>query len=461
MTILCSAEPAGNYWADLSAMMVCVSVLPFAGLLLLIAIMPLIPKVAHFWEKNLNKLILAAICGIAGVMLFYLPTQDHMTVVHTYIEYIAFITLLASLFVVSGGIHISGAFAGFPYVNTIFLGIGAVLANLMGTTGASMILIRPLIRANRLRQHKTHIIIFFIFVVSNCAGLLTPLGDPPLYLGFLRGVPFDWTLRLLPQWAFMVFTLLFLFHIIDERMFDKEDVETKGSLVEDVKNAETKIKIDGWWNIFFLIGIVATIVVSGYILFPYLKKNYGEEEAEVGAKVFQIVVMAIIAFISYSLTKKEIREQNEFSFAPIQEVAALFFGIFGAMIPALAILEHKGKTMDINQPWQYFWTSGALSSFLDNAPTYLTYSTLASGKNGLNPENLGELAEKAPHLLAAISTGAVLMGANTYIGNGPNFMVKAIAEQSKIKMPSFGGYMLWSVCILIPLFIIATFIFFK
>jgi Na+/H+ antiporter NhaD/arsenite permease-like protein len=449
-----------DHWKNLGPGMVTISILPFVALLLMIAILPLIHKTEHWWEQNKNKLLMAGICGVLGIVLYLLPTGDVTKVVHTYIEYAAFIMLLASLFVISGGIHISGAFAGFPHVNTLFLALGAVLANVMGTTGASMLLIRPLIKANEARTHKTHIIIFFIFVVANCGGLLTPLGDPPLYLGFLRGVPFGWTMSLLPQWAFVVVMLLFIFHLLDSYMFTKEEAATKGKLVEAVASAKKKLSIEGVWNLGFLAAVVVTILLSGYVVYPGLAKAYNNEIADLGSKGFQIVVMGLATLISYKVTQPQIREKNQFSFGPILEVACIFVGIFGAMIPALVILEAKGGSMAISAPWQYYWITGVLSSFLDNAPTYLTYVTLAASKNGLPTDNLGALASDFPGLLAAISCGAVFMGANTYIGNGPNFMVKTIAEHSRIKMPSFGGYMLWSCSVLVPLLVIVTFLFF-
>lgn len=450
-----------EYWASLGTLASILNVLPFAGLLLVIALLPLHPTAAHKWEKNDNKFFTAIPFALAGVLLVAIPTGDWGRVGHAYLEYLAFLALLASLFIISGGIRISGAFAGFPYINTLFLGIGAVLANFLGTTGASMLLIRPLLHANRLRRHKTHIVIFFIFVVSNCAGLLTPLGDPPLYLGFLRGVPFDWTLGLWKQWAVAVFVLLFVFHMVDEHLFNREDIETKGSLVEDVNRAQRRIHIEGLRNVPLLVGVIAVILASGYWLSPLLHHARGEAFAEVASKVFQIVGMGTLAGISLRITPKRIHQQNEFHFGPILEVAALFFGIFGAMIPALCILEAKSASLALGAPWHYFWATGSLSSFLDNAPTYLTFATMAAAKVGASSNQLGVFAAKAPEILAAISCGAVFMGAMTYIGNGPNFMVKAIAEHQKVRMPGFGGYLLWSSAVLVPLFLLVTLLFFR
>jgi len=451
-----------EHWQNLDTGMVLLNILPFVGLLLMIAILPLIPKIDHWWHQNKNKLMVSLTCAVIGVALYLWPTGDWHKVLHVYVEYAAFIMLLASLFIISGGIHISGPFAGFPHVNTAFLAIGAVLANFMGTTGASMLLIRPLIHANKDREHKTHIIIFFIFIVANCGGLLTPLGDPPLYLGFLRGVPFGWTLSLIPEWVYMIGLMLLIFHFLDSYMFTKEELATKESLTHIVQSkAEGKrLKIDGASNLFFLGLIVGVILTSGYLVHPYLTANYGLENADLGAQGFQIVAMGLITAVSFFLTSAHIRKENSFSFEPIAEVACIFVGIFGAMIPALTILEAKGGSLPINEAWQYFWITGILSGFLDNAPTYLTYVTLAASKTGWPTAPLTEFAANEPALLAAISTGAVFMGALTYIGNGPNFMVKTIAEHSNIKMPSFGGYMLWSFTFMMIPLILATFLFF-
>ncbi len=449
------------YWQNLSAGMSALSALPFAGLLLAIALLPLIPAAAHWWERNRNKFKVALVCAGGGILLYLLPTGDLEKIGLTYLEYAAFLAMLAALFVISGGIHISGAFAGFPRTNTVFLAIGAVLASLLGTTGASMVLIRPLLRANRQRQHKTHIIIFFIFIVSNCGGLLTPLGDPPLYLGFLRGVPFSWTFRLIPEWLLTNGLLLAIFYMFDAWYFQRREAHLRETLLDEIKTAKRKLHIRGRTNVLFLLGIMGTILAASGIIHPLLARQAGEFAAEIGTKVFQIALMSLLAWGSYRLTAAGIHRENNFNFAPIQEVAILFFGIFGAMIPALALLEAKSSALALTAPWHYFWMTGVLSSFLDNAPTYLVYVTLAASQHQVSTLHLGELAANFPALLAAISCGAVFMGANTYIGNGPNFMVKSIAEHSQIKMPSFGGYILWAGGILIPIFILQTWLFFR
>jgi Na+/H+ antiporter NhaD/arsenite permease-like protein len=451
-----------TYWQNMSAPAIIFNIAPFVALLLMIAILPLTSKLSHWWEHNRNKLMVAGTCGLIGIVLYVWPTHDLVKIFHTYVEYLAFMALLASLFIVSGGIHISGSFAGSPKVNTAFMAIGAVLANITGTTGASMLLIRPLIRANQHREHKTHIFIFFIFIVANCGGLLTPLGDPPLYLGFLRGVPFAWTLGLIKEWAFVIGVLLTIFYFLDSRMFKRETGEAREAIASQAleKVEGKKLHIEGTFNLGLLLGVVAVILASGYLVFPMLSQAVGHEMGDLGSKAFQIVAMALLALISFKRTPKHIHEENSFSFVPILEVACLFVGIFGAMIPALTLLEAKGASMAISVPWQYYWVSGGLSGFLDNAPTYVTFVTLAATKTGVSPDHLLELSLQQPHLLAAISCGAVMMGALSYIGNGPNFMVKAIAEHARIKMPSFGGYLVWSGMILVPVFILTTFLFF-
>jgi Na+/H+ antiporter NhaD/arsenite permease-like protein len=421
------------------------SIVPFILMLLSMAILPM--AVPDWWDSNRNKLVVSAIASIPVLVLVFGFDCQPQLLEHAMIDYVSFIILLGALFVISGGIHIRGAWAGTPLVNTLFLAVGAVLANLIGTTGASMLLIRPYMRANHKRQRRAHQIIFFIFVVSNTGGLLTPLGDPPLFLGFLRGVPFHWTLRLFPQWVFAVGALLIVFNLFDQYVFNKEDVETPGALTEEVQS-HRRIHIDGGMNFIYLLGVMAAAPLSSYFGWP---------------KGIQETIMMAMALLSWFKTPREIHKANHFHFHPIMEVAALFLGIFVTMIPALEILARKASEWNLHQSWQFFWMSGGLSSFLDNAPTYLTFAALASGTVGGSVENLGSLVHSGlgARLLAAISCGSVFMGANTYIGNGPNLMVRSIAEHAGIKMPSFFGYMLYSVSILVPLFIVITLIFFR
>jgi len=400
--------------------------------------------VSNWWDSNRNKTILSVIVSLP-VLAVVMPCDPNL-LMHSLLDYVSFLTLLGALFVISGGIYVKGEFAGTPLVNTIFLAVGALLANLIGTTGASMLLIRPYMRANQARQRKSHLIIFFIFMVSNIGGLLTPLGDPPLFLGFLRGVPFHWTLTLIPQWALAVTILLVVFNIFDQYVFVKEDVETPGALAEDVQ-PHRRIHVQGGINVFYLMGVMGAAILSGYFGWP---------------RGIQESIMLTMAVLSWYTTPRAVHHANHFHFHPIAEVAALFLGIFITMIPALEILHARAVSLDLKDPWQFFWMSGALSSFLDNAPTYLTFTAMASGLVGGRVDDLSALLHSGAGeaLLAAVSCGSVFMGANTYIGNGPNFMVKSIAERSGIKMPSFGGYMLYSGLILIPLFLVMTFVFF-
>jgi Na+/H+ antiporter NhaD/arsenite permease-like protein len=420
------------------------SVVPFGMLLLCIAVLPLVA--GHFWEHNRNKALLSFLVGApVAIWIAYL---DPMVLAHTAHEYAAFIILLGALFVISGGIVVRGTLAGTPGLNVALLGIGAVLASLIGTTGASMVLIRPLLRANSVRQRKAHVVVFFIFVVSNAGGLLTPLGDPPLFLGFLRGVPFLWTLRLWPEWLFVNCVLLALFYAIDSTIFRREDIATPGDLDEVAVEHKVPVHILGKRNFLFLAGVVLVLLASGTWGLPAGVQEGG---------------MLLMSALSLLFTPKPLRKENEFTWHPIVEVAVVFAGIFATMIPALQILNARGAEFGLSHPWQYFWATGSLSSFLDNAPTYLTFTAAASGLLGTDAANLGQLlaTERGAALLGAISVGAVFMGANTYIGNGPNFMVRAIAEQSGVRMPSFFGYMAWSGAILLPIFAGVTWVFFR
>lgn len=445
------------------------SIIPFVGMLLSIAIVPLVKP--EWWEHNLLKvsilwsllfLIPFGIAYGAGVLTFNL-----LEIV--LLDYVPFIVLLLGLFVAAGGIALKGTLAGTPKVNLAILLIGTLLASWIGTTGAAMLFIRPIIRANKWREKKAHVVIFFIFMVANIGGSLTPVGDPPLFLGFLRGVPFFWTMKLLPLMLMNIAILSILFFIIDTRAYKKE--LAAGRSPEDVMASGEKepLKIEGAHNFMFIGMIVFTVILNGKLgMMDSLKDANG---VTVGLDVFegirlqinwfvQIIFILIAALLSMKTTKKSTRELNAFTFAPIKEVAELFIGIFITMIPALALLHAHGAELGLNEPWHFFWATGVLSSFLDNAPTYLVFMTTAASLGstvGLNTA-VGTIL---PINLIAVSAGAVFMGANTYIGNAPNFMVKAIAEENKIKMPSFFGYMLWSISILIPIFILDTLIFLR
>jgi Na+/H+ antiporter NhaD/arsenite permease-like protein len=435
--------------------------LPFAVYLLIIALFPLF--LGRFWEKNRNKLIMAVAAGTPAVAWLLLGhSHGAEWLLHSLKEYAAFIVLLGALFVISGGIYLRGSLAGTPLVNTAFLATGAVLASFIGTTGASMLLVRPLLRANEKRERKTHLVIFFIFIVANGGGMLTPLGDPPLFLGFLRGVPFLFTLRLFVPWLLVNGALLVLANLWDQTVFNREERERPGSQLEEVQQVKEPLRVEGRLNFVWLLGVIAVI---------YLMGTYGaaiSSNADV-QKLCQVAGMAAMAGLSLWLTPRSVHEANRFTWAPMAEVAAVFAGIFITMVPALKLLELRGGALGLTEPWQFFWATGGLSSFLDNAPTYLTFSSLAVGVvNSIHPdahlvaENLGGLLRYPEGVLylTAISCGAVFMGANSYIGNGPNFMVKAIAEEGRVRMPSFFGYMAWSIGILVPLFLIVTFVFF-
>ncbi len=453
------AQNAPGHGPKLGALISPAAIAPFALLLLCIAIFPLAKP--HWWEHNTNKGIIAAVLGIP-VTAYLLSFGDVGTHVleHVAKEYVSFLLLLGSLFVISGGVYVRGALRGSPALNTAFLGLGACIASFVGTTGASMLLIRPLLRANRDRSRVAHVVVFFIFVVSNCGGLLTPLGDPPLFLGFLKGVPFVWTFRLWPQWAFVNGVLLVVFFLWDTIAIRSEAATPEQRAALEDPDVPEPFGFEGLHNFWGLAGIVAVIYCSG--------QGIGNE-GEPWPWGVQEGLMAAVAAVCYLLTTKAIREKNSFGFGPIIEVALLFAGIFVTMIPALAILNVHGKNLGIESPAQFFWASGILSSFLDNAPTYLTFAVTACGIHGVNTEEGRYLAEflnlpaasGAVQILAAISCGSVFMGANTYIGNGPNFMVKAIAEENNVKMPGFFGYMAYSCGILIPIFIAVTFVFFR
>jgi len=429
------------------------TIVPFVLLLLAIAIMPL--KFPHFWESNRNKGIVVAAVS-APVLVFLLIVNPHELVEKLH-EYLSFIVLLWSLYTISGGIVLRGNLKATPGVNTAFLGIGAIIANLFGTTGASMLLIRPLLRTNQERELKVHTVVFFIFVVSNIGGCLTPLGDPPLYMGFMDGVPFQWTLKLWPQWLLMNGLLLTIYYIWDSRRYKQEK---PAALALDTAE-KVPLRIDGKVNIALILGVVAAVALSGLVVDFAVARGWATEAGKgaLGVKVGWIRdgILVALGILSIILTKKQYREDNEFNFGAITEVAVLFIGIFITMIPALVILSANGDALGVKEPWQFFWITGALSSFLDNTPTYLVFLELA--KETIGVEHASEVARQGVEILKAISLGAVFMGANTYIGNGPNFMVKAIAEakgRAHVAMPSFGGYMLYSFCILIPLFIIIT-----
>ena len=431
--------------------------LPFAGMLLSIALLPLLAPM--FWHHHFGKV--AAGWSIALLLPFAVQFgagAAGQALVHTLLaEYLPFIVLLTALFTVSGGIYVRGNLHGSPALNTGLLALGAVLASVMGTTGASMVLIRPLIRANDNRKHTVHVFVFFIFIVSNIGGSLTPLGDPPLFLGFLKGVSFLWTAQhLLPETLFMVSSLLALFYGLDRYWYRRE-----GVVARDPTPDTPSFGLDGAINLWPLIAVIGLVLMSGTWKPGVSWQVFGTEvEAQ---NLLRDGLLVVVTAVSLWITPRAVREANQFDWGPMQEVAKLFIGIFITMLPVLAMLKAGGQgafgavaqavTAPDGQPlpWAYFWFAGVLSSFLDNAPTYLVFFNLAGG----DPVQLmGPLATT----LAAISAGSVFMGANSYIGNAPNFMVKAIVEDRGLRMPSFFGYMAWSTVVLLPLFVLVTFI---
>ena len=435
--------------------------LPFAGILLSIALLPLV--LPSFWHHHFGKVTAAwSLAFLLPFAAVFGPTLAGENFAHALLaEYIPFIVLLTALFTVAGGIYIKGNLHGSPGLNTAILAIGAVLASFMGTTGASMLMIRPLIRANDNRKHKAHVVVFFIFIVSNAGGSLTPLGDPPLFLGFLKGVDFFWTGRhILPETLFLIGSLLALFYLLDAWLYHRREEVLPTDPTPDTR----RISFEGGVNFALLAGVVGLVLLSGFWKSAISFNVAGTEVGLPG--LVRDVGLVIVTLVSLKLTPAKVHADNQFSWGPMQEVAKLFAGIFLTIIPVIAMLKagvdgpfsavvravtRPDGTPD---PAMYFWASGILSSFLDNAPTYLVFFNTAGG----DPQVL--MTSMAP-TLAAISAGSVFMGANSYIGNAPNLMVKAIAEDRGVKMPSFFGYMAWSGAVLIPLFIAITLIWFR
>ncbi|HEY8358456.1 MAG TPA: sodium:proton antiporter [Ramlibacter sp.] len=434
---------------------------PFAGILLSIALLPLLAP--QFWHHHFGKVAAAwALAFLVPFAAMFGSSAAGVALAHVVLaEYLPFVILLTALFTVSGGIYIRGNLHGTPELNVAILGIGAFLASIMGTTGASMLLIRPLIRANDNRKHVAHIVVFFIFIVSNAGGSLTPLGDPPLFLGFLKGVDFFWTVRhIFPETLYLVGSLLLIFYAMDRWYFARREEFRPVDPTPDTRG----VGFDGARNFWLLGAVVALVLLSGIWKSPIGFEVAGTRVGLPG--IVRDLGLVVVTILSLRITPAGVHEANQFSWGPMQEVAKLFAGIFLTIIPVIAMLRagidgpfgaviaavtRPDGTPD---PAAYFWASGLLSSFLDNAPTYLVFFNTAGG----DPKEL--MTHLAP-VLAAISAGSVFMGANSYIGNAPNLMVKAIAEDRGVRMPSFFGYMAWSACILVPLFVVMTFVWFK
>lgn len=420
--------------------------IPFVVQLLCIAILPL-TKVGEWWEENKHKLYVSLLLGLpVGIWLCVNGMSEELTHQMVY-DYVPFILLLMALFVTTGGICIKGDMRATPTTNTIIMAIGWVLASFMGTTGAAMLLIRLLLQTISQRQYKAHTIMFFIAIVANCGGLLTPLGDPPLFLLFQKGVPFGWFMQnMIPEWAVTGLLLLGIYWVIDSYYYRKEPWH----LLSADAREQVKVTARGLINIFWLLCVIASTMFINSTYIPAM----GEEGAPWYLKLLREWVFVVIIILSMLTTKREVRKDNEFSWAPILEVACVFLGIFATMTPALMFLQQN--PLPITEPWQFVYSTGSLSAFLDNAPTAMVFHATASTL----PVGGAAVAGISSVLMKAICMGAVFFGSMTYIGNGPNFMVKSIAEQSGVKMPSFFGYMLrFSLIILLPVFIIVQLLF--
>ncbi|MFQ8903130.1 MAG: sodium:proton antiporter [Lachnospira eligens] len=440
--------------------------IPFACLLLCIAIIPLVK--GEWWEKYRPFAV------IFWSLLFIIPFAVKYgagTAAETVLEclvndYLTFIVLLFGLFCVAGNITVEGSLVGSPRVNVILLGIGTLLSSWIGTTGASMLLVRPVIKMNSWRRNKAHIMVFFIFLISNMGGSLTPIGDPPLLMGFSRGVPFFWSIRFFPILLLNMIILLTVLYFLDKRAYRKD---IAAGYMPEIKENEPLIRFEGLHNIIFIVIIVAAVILSGVLPdVPFFQNAAGEvisipifgEVKLAITSLIEVVMILLAAFLSFKTTNAEIRKKNHFTWGAIQEVAVLFIGIFITMQPALMILKSAGAELGLTHPSQMFWVTGALSSFLDNTPTYLVFLTTWHGSMGFVSGLTTALGIVPAKMLTAISCGAVFMGAITYIGNAPNFMVKSISDENGVKMPSFFGYIVWSLCCLVPVFLIDTLLFF-
>ena len=448
--------------ADLGTQLPLWSAIPFAGILLSIALFPLLAP--QFWHHHYPKISLVWGLLLALPFLWVYRGEAMHEILHVALaDYLPFLVLLGTLFTIGGGIYVRGSLRGKPVVNTAILAVGTFLASWIGTTGAAMVMIRPLLRANAHRRSKTHTVVFFMFLVANIGGSLTPLGDPPLFLGFLRGVPFFWTLSLGLEMTIVAGLVLAIYFGVDSLLWRREEPEVRAW----VPATRERLGIEGAHNLLFLLGVVVAVIVSG-VWHPGEVTVLG---VHMGIQnLVRDAVMVALLLGSWFMTSRATHEKNGYTWGPIKEVAILFAAIFATIIPVLAMLRAgeagamAGLIRAVKSPAQFFWATGALSSFLDNAPTYLTFLTTALGR--LYPgmperEAIHRLIAEHDHFLMAISTGAVFMGANTYLGNAPNFMVKSIAEESGVEMPSFFGYILrYVVPFLLPVYVVVTWLFF-
>ncbi len=426
------------------------ALIPFVLMLLMIALGPLFFE--EWWEQNRNKLIVSLALGTPTSIYLISNGLWHNLEHQILFDYVPFIALLGALFVITGGIHLSGDIKAKPEVNTLFLAIGYVLASVMGTTGAAMLLIRPVIATNSQRKYTTHTILFFIAAVANCGGLLTPLGDPPLFLLYLRGADFSWFSNMFPAWAFVGLALLTIYYLTDKYFYKKENWVNLSADSREVK----PIKLEGCVNFIFLLGVVLSVAFINGNYIPAMADHH----APIYIKFLREIALIACSIGAWVLTKKETRTKNSFSWTPIIEIAVVFIGIFITMTPALIYLTQNAASFNITEAPQFFYMTGSLSAFLDNAPTAVAFHGVACGLP-TSGDIAGNVAGVPELILQAISMGAVFFGAMTYIGNGPNFMVKSIAESSGIKMPSFFGYIMkFSLIVLLPIYILVQLIFF-
>lgn len=423
------------------------SLIPFIIQLLFIAVAPLLFH--HWWENNRNKLLVSIVLSLPVVLFmmsnYMLDNLEHQML----FDYLPFVILLSALFVITGGIHLNGDIQATPKANTIFLGLGYLLASAMGTTGAAMLLIRPILRINEQRKFKTHTVLFFIALVANCGGLLTPLGDPPLFLLYLRGAEFTWFLKLLPEWLFVGIVLLTIYYLLDRFYYMKKEEWT--AISADMKE-KTPITISGNINFVLIVGVVLSVAFINKQYIP----SMADHHSPFYVQFLREIVLGVLIVLSLLMTPKGVRDKNRFTWTPILEVAALFLGIFATMTPALLYLNQHSASLGITTSAHFYYFTGILSAFLDNAPTALAFHSIAEGLPLIGTQ----VADISEILLKAISTAAVFFGAMTYIGNGPNFMVKAIAEDNKVPMPSFFGYIIkFSIVILLPVYILTQLLF--